>query len=982
MSIPQLPLKIAPSRWPRGSEWRRWDLHVHTPESKLGSSYKGLTWEKYVTALESAALDNNISVIGVADYITLDGYEKLFGEKNENDRLTTVDLLIPNIEFRMMPQTREGKALNLHLLIDPSDVDHIDKTKKALSNLKFNYDGQPYGCCREELIAFGQVQKPLTTDDEAAYAHGINQFKPDRIVIKKWLDNEKWLRENSLVGIANGMDGISGLPIDGFGAIRDEILKWCDFVFSGNPSDRDHYLGLKPSVPKEEIIRQYRSLKPCIHGSDAHAVETLFKPDIDRSCWIKCDPTFQGLKQILWEPEDRIHIGPLPPQPSDQSQQIQKITLSNSSGWFEIDSLELNSGLVAVIGEKGAGKTAMADLIAFASGFPMDSESQSSFISKGKLHLDELKVRLGWGGGDVTEGVLTDKPFDSNRPRVRYLSQDFVERLCSSDHAGTELQKAIEDVVFTKLDEIQKEGYSSFDELRKAREVASNVQKDRLRGELATLHKEVDRLQDSIDQRGTKVRAKSDAEKQGEDLKKQLPEATQSIDKKVLESLEKQQALLSEIQEEVSIRTRRRRSIENAIELYVSTKKDTEVKVSSVHKQLISVGVDKATTEKLQPTWASDVEGLLNNEIQKLDVEIISRKGKNDDGDDARSVAAVQKEIEKLKGLVANDEVSRKRFIDLQKQISERTAVADRLTKEINNLDDKVKRTLEIQTSKQVDLYLEIFKTLSEDEEGLKHLYTPMQNAINQLGDEMQFSISVGYQIDGQSWFNQFFRFIDGRRMGGEEKRVEIEKIMETKLVPAWKNGDSTEIKDAFEEFRTAIDATTFPKKFGSTKISRVELYDWMFSVEHINLTYKIKYSGTELEHLSPGTRGIALLVLYLLMDEDDTRPLLIDQPEGNLDSSSVYKQLVPYIRKAKQRRQIILITHNPNLVVATDAEQIIIATADRPTTQPYPCLRYDSGGLEHSVAGSDLGIREAACLLLEGGEDAFRIRENKYSLS
>jgi ABC-type cobalamin/Fe3+-siderophores transport system ATPase subunit len=116
-------------------------------------------------------------------------------------------------------------------------------------------------------------------------------------------------------------------------------------------------------------------------------------------------------------------------------------------------------------------------------------------------------------------------------------------------------------------------------------------------------------------------------------------------------------------------------------------------------------------------------------------------------------------------------------------------------------------------------------------------------------------------------------------------------------------------------------------------------------------------------------------------MDEDDTRPLLIDQPEGNLDNSSVYKQLVPYIRKAKKRRQIILITHNPNLVVATDAEQIIIATAERPSTQPYPCLRYDSGGLEHSVFGADLGVREAVCLLLEGGEEAFRARENRYSL-
>lgn len=981
MSMPQLPLKIAPSRWPRGSEWRRWDLHVHTPESRLGSSFCGLTWEQYVDALETAAAEAHISVIGVTDYMTLDGYEKILAEKNINGRLKTVDLLVPNIEFRMMPSTADGKALNLHLLIDPSDDDHVNKIKRALRNLRFNYDGHTYGCCRDELIAFGRAQNPQLADDEAAYTFGICQFKPDRSVIKNWLDDEKWLRENSLIGIANGKDGISGLPLDGFAAIRDEILKWSHFVFSGNPSDRKHYLGLKPGAPKEEIIRQYRTLKPCVHGSDAHAVETLFKPDNDRFCWVKSDPTFHGLRQILWEPEERVHVGKLPPQPSDHSQQIRRILISSSSGWFATDSIELNSGLVAVIGEKGAGKTAVADLSSFASGYPMDRKSLSSFITKGALHLSGTKIELEWGGGDRTEGVLTETPYSSTRPRVRYLSQDFVERLCSSDHEGTELQKAIEDVVFAKLDEIQKEGYSSFGELRKAREAASNIQKEALRGELATLHKEVDRLQEAIDQRSSKVKSKAEVEQQVEELKKQLPGATQSVDQKVLEELEKQQALLKDIEEKISTRSRKRRTIEGAIESYAAIKKNTTQEIANIKRQLLDAGVAEATAQKMSPAWASDVDDLLLKEVEKLGAEIDSLKGSESAPKELPSVFGVQASIAELKELVAKDEVSRKRLLDLQKQIAERTATAERLAKEILNLDEKVTKTLEKQMSKQVDLYLEVFQALSTDEEGLKELYSPMQEAIDQLGDEMQFSVSVGYQIDAKSWLERSVRFYDGRRIGAEEKREEIERIVETKLVPAWKSGDSSKIKETFKELLVAVDARTFPVKYGTSKLSRVELFDWMFSVEHIELSYKIHYSGTELEYLSPGTRGIALLVLYLLMDEDDTRPLLIDQPEGNLDNSSVYKQLVPYIRKAKKRRQIILITHNPNLVVATDAEQIIIATAERPPTQPYPCLRYDSGGLEHSATGSDLGVREAVCLLLEGGEDAFRARENRYSL-
>jgi predicted ATPase len=155
-----------------------------------------------------------------------------------------------------------------------------------------------------------------------------------------------------------------------------------------------------------------------------------------------------------------------------------------------------------------------------------------------------------------------------------------------------------------------------------------------------------------------------------------------------------------------------------------------------------------------------------------------------------------------------------------------------------------------------------------------------------------------------------------------------------------------------------------------------------MFSTDHISTTYKIQYGGTPLEYLSPGTRGIALLVLYLLMDEDDRRPLIIDQPEGNLDNSSIYQQLVPYIRKAKEKRQIILVTHNPNLVVSTDAEQIVIALPERLPGQAHPKITYIAGSIEHSLYGPDfIGTRQAVCTLLEGGDRAFKEREGRYSI-
>lgn len=158
---------------------------------------------------------------------------------------------------------------------------------------------------------------------------------------------------------------------------------------------------------------------------------------------------------------------------------------------------------------------------------------------------------------------------------------------------------------------------------------------------------------------------------------------------------------------------------------------------------------------------------------------------------------------------------------------------------------------------------------------------------------------------------------------------------------------------------------------------------DWLYSTEHITLTYGIKYDGIELENPTPGTKDIVLLILYLEMDKNDRRPLLIDQPEENLDNESVYKVLTSYFRRAKQRRQIILITHNPNLVVNTDSEQVIVASFVKTPPVGAAKIRYTTGSLEDSridAAGIDTGTREKVCQILEGGEIAFHMRERKYA--
>ncbi|MDC7266786.1 AAA family ATPase [Shinella sp. HY16] len=146
----------------------------------------------------------------------------------------------------------------------------------------------------------------------------------------------------------------------------------------------------------------------------------------------------------------------------------------------------------------------------------------------------------------------------------------------------------------------------------------------------------------------------------------------------------------------------------------------------------------------------------------------------------------------------------------------------------------------------------------------------------------------------------------------------------------------------------------------------------WLFSTDHIQIAYSIDYEGTDITKLSPGTRGIVLLLLYLALDESDHRPLIIDQPEENLDPKSIFDELVALFIAAKAKRQVIMVTHNANLVINTDADQIIVASAGTHSPGELPPITYVSGGLE------DADMRHQVCTILEGGEDAFKERARR----
>lgn len=156
--------------------------------------------------------------------------------------------------------------------------------------------------------------------------------------------------------------------------------------------------------------------------------------------------------------------------------------------------------------------------------------------------------------------------------------------------------------------------------------------------------------------------------------------------------------------------------------------------------------------------------------------------------------------------------------------------------------------------------------------------------------------------------------------------------------------------------------------KADSLVSSRRAFYDLITNLEYLDVGFSLKMGEKDLEQLSPGEKGTVLLIFYLALDKEEL-PLIIDQPEDNLDNQSVYSKLVPCVLEAKKNRQVILITHNPNLAIACDSELIVYSEK---------CVN-ENRIIYHAGAIEEKYIKDKIVDILEGTMPAFDLRTDKY---
>lgn len=270
----------------------------------------------------------------------------------------------------------------------------------------------------------------------------------------------------------------------------------------------------------------------------------------------------------------------------------------------------------------------------------------------------------------------------------------------------------------------------------------------------------------------------------------------------------------------------------------------------------------------------------------------------------------------------------------------------------------------------------DIFKKKQEVIAIYKHVKRRISDIINEISDNLEhYKIEIDASLVKRTDFNTLFlSFINQKqkgtfysREGGEKELIKIVSDInfdeEDSVISFLDDLVESLRKDKRDEYN--CDERLVADQVNNTS----GLYKYLYDLDFIDYNYQLKQGGKGLEQLSPGERGALLLVFYLLLDNNDI-PLIIDQPEDNLDNHSVANILVSFIRSAKAKRQIIMVTHNPNLAVVADAEQVIYVNLDKEK-------EYEFSTVNGSIENKD--VNKKIVEVLEGAMPAFNKRKDKY---
>ena len=910
----------------KGSEWRKWDLHIHSKYSRENNA------KLEIKTIFENAIKNEIKMISITDHSNVDSLPEVidayengsFIDETGNKKYYKEYLeYLPGIELK----TDAGNK-GIHLIaIFPKYIDGDLVTKDYL---------------RDQFLA------PLDLTEVKIKKAGNGSY--DEGLLKAVVDFEKACRK---------VKELNGVVIIHSGGKHGSIEKCLAHAKKQTPEEIYNSLGeLKEKYMQEYIdICEISSLnstekknvefyfrkfkKPTILSSDSHE-----NYEGKKFTWIKGDLNINGLKQIMNEPENRVSLEK--PNKKISYNIIDKVRFITDNKNFSNQWIDLNADLNALIGGKSSGKSLLLYLIARTILKEEKLSEKNIDYDLERLEIKDFEVKWKDGNSDF----LSEKSKGSRN--ITYIPQLYLNNIVEKNKS--ELDKVILQLVLENK-ELRKK-YEEFEVEKEERE--KNID-EYIKFFISKLNQK-ESQEDKILEFPTK-----------EAIEKEIGDLLNENEKLKKNSIlnDEEDIKYNSLKEKINILNEKILKQENNVKNFEEFSNEMEnYKIylesgyNKINKKLeeLDFPLKEKIIEKLKEI-TRNAESLFKDYL--VLGEEISQNIINNKKDTEIEVQSIEKELipleEKLKEINFIKENENKIKTE-EKKLNERLAkekIITDITLEIEDILKKIRR----------ELFL------------LRKAYEKMKNSFSEykkISDNLELDVQIYF--DSSKFEERIEQILD--------KRQSFDKIFdgffeENKFIYNYEENE----KNILELIKKIID------KKDEFKLKRGCSYSELvmaIAKNYYYFNYDLRQNNDTLSAMSQGKRGLILFQLYLQFSSAEF-PVLIDQPEDNLDNRTVYKELKDFIIKKKKERQIIMVTHNANLVVPTDAEEIIVANQageNGKTENLEYRFEYVSGALENSFLNPEgkgilyqKGIKEHVCEILEGGEEAFRQRNIKYKI-
>lgn len=1027
---------------PAGSVWGKWDLQIHTPCSMI-QSYGGnndLSWNAFISDLEK--LPPEFKAIGVNDYLSLDGYERLLKAKSEKNRLKNIELILPVVELRLNtfgaivqkdkygnPSKTDWNRINLNIIFDQLEPDTIRQRffsalalcYEIIPELRGLYDqwdgpASPEGAAKLGKMIIEEASKEKAIPYRDPFQEGYNALCVSIESLRKALSQQ----------------GLAGHYLLALGKTEWHKMPWDDPKMDDmrnafNAVDFLFTAALNPDAVEasRRKLRESGVWDRLVDCSDAHALSN-FKHNHNRigHCftWIKAEPSFAGLQHAIAELDQRVFVGDTPPKSlrvsNNRTKYVDSITIAKRNGsplqdpWFDVH-LPLSHDLVAIIGNKGSGKSALADIIALTG----DTRNYDGFSFLNEKRFRDPRAKLAeqffsslcWHDGSISEKVLHENPQPSSVERVKYLPQSFLETLCNelADSGSSRFDSELRKIIYTHVPYEERMGYLTLDELLSFKVSGLEAERKHLIEQLSKINAEVAAIERKLSPGYRESLERTLEAKHNElmALETSRPEPVENpLDSDVsrdetatassqIAELEEELAILSAAEE--TARQRKADAVKGAahvsqlVQTIMSYRKRHDQFVVELGESLTELGIDIAADAvvSLQVDTAA-IDQIVDwfRKVSQDQDEILTADGPGSI-QGRRAVAE-----EKIREITSELDERHRQYLVYKEQAAawerskqelqgdkDKSGTIAWLTAEIEALDALRAKRDELR-AERLEIVRSLHERLGKLVEEYRTLYQPVQQFVQSTHQmDMPLPLDFDARITEEGFQESFLARINPQARssfaGSEEGALTVRSaLMETDFRDLDSVIAFVEKMDDLLHFDRRSDGTDEETALSVADQLRKgqspeELYDDLYGLGYLSPKYALTYDGQEVSLLSPGERGLLLLVFYLLLDKDDI-PLVIDQPEENLDNQTIYKVLVRCIKMAKQRRQVIMVTHNPNLAVVCDAEQIVYAACDKVNRR----FTYECGAIEAPH------IKARVVEILEGTEPAFSNRRRKYA--